>query len=414
MPDGHEPRVSRRLLTSVRLRVTVAAALAVVAVLVVAGFALVQAQRRQLIDRIDEAVEQRAAELAVDLRSGIGGEPLAGRGADTVSQVIGPDGRVLASSPALAGEQALAAASFRTGPRTVHDVPLDTGDYRLVARQVTTPDGQVTLLVAGSLDDIPDSTGAVRRSLLIGIPMVAAVLAMLVWILVGRLLRRVELATVAQQRFVADAAHELRTPLARMRTELEVDLAHPGTSDPIATRRSLLEEAIGLEHLADDLLLLARSDAGGLTARRELVDLDAVVAAECRSATVPDRVTLDTSGVVPTQVRGDPGQLARAFRNTLENAIRHAHSAVAVNLGQTDGSVRICVVDDGPGIPPADRRRIFERFTRLDVARGAAAGGSGLGLAITREIVEHHGGRVWAEAPPSGGTALCITLPARH
>ena len=135
------------------------------------------------------------------------------------------------------------------------------------------------MLVAGSLDDVSESTGAVRRSLLLGIPAVAAVLAALVWFLVGRLLRRVELATAAQQRFVADASHELRTPLARMRTELEVDLAHPETSDPVAARRSLLEETVGLQHLTDDLLLLARSDAGGLVARREPIDLDAVVAA---------------------------------------------------------------------------------------------------------------------------------------
>jgi signal transduction histidine kinase len=288
---------------------------------------------------------------------------------------------------------------------------LETGDYRVVAHRVATPDGQVTLIVAGSLDDVSDSTAAVRRSLLIGIPSVAAVLAVLVWFLVGRLLRRVELATAAQQRFVADAAHELRTPLARMRAELEVDLAHPGTSDPTAARTSLLEEAVGLQHLADDLLLLARSDAGGLTARRELVDLDAVIVVECRAALVPDNVTLDQSAVTPVQVRGDPSQLARAFRNVLENAIRYAHSAVMVTLEPTDGHARIAVTDDGPGIPIADRKRVFERFTRLDPARGSAAGGAGLGLAISREIVESHGGRVWVDAAPGGGTAMWMALP---
>lgn len=413
MRDGRAPRVSRQLLASVRLRVTAAATLAVIVVLVLAGIALVAAQRRQLVDRIDEAVQQRAAELEVDLRTGIRESSFAGPGDDTVAQVIGPDGTVLAASRALVGKRPLAVGSREFGARTVHDVPLQTGEYRLMARRVETPDGRVTLLVAGSLDDISDSIGAVRRSLLIGIPAVAAVFALLVWLLVGRLLRRVELATTAQQRFVADASHELRTPLARMRTELEVDLTHPTTSDPVATRSNLLEETIGLQHLTDDLLLLARRDAGGLGAHRELVDLDAVVAAECRAADVPDGITLNASQLAPVQVRGDAGQLARAFRNPLENALRHANRAVDVSVERANDRARITITDDGPGIAPADRRRIFERFTRLDDARSAAVGGSGLGLAITREIVEHHGGRVSAEDAPNGGTKLCITLPAR-
>jgi signal transduction histidine kinase len=270
----------------------------------------------------------------------------------------------------------------------------------------------VTLFVAGSLDDISDSTGAVRRSLLVGIPVVAALLALLVWMLVGQLLRRVERASTAQQRFVADASHELRTPLARMRTELEVDLAHPATADPVATQSSLLQETVALQHLADDLLLLARRDGGSLTTRRDAVDLDAIIASECREAVLAEGISLDASDVVPAQVRGDARQLARAFRNTLENAIRHADHTVAVRLEQADEQARITVADDGPGIAPTDRQRIFERFTRLDEARSAVAGGSGLGLAITREIVEQHGGHVWAQESPSGGTALCITLPA--
>ena len=413
MHDGRAPRVSRQLLASVRLRVTAAATLALIVVLVVAGIALVAAQRRHLIDRVDEATRQRAAELTVDLHTGISPGLFAGPGDDIVAQVIGAHGKVLAASLALSGKRALSLESPWSGARTVHNVPLQSGAYRLIARRVKTTAGPVTLLVAGSLEDISDSTGAVRRSLLVGIPAVAAVLALLVWFLVGRLLRRVELATAAQQRFVADASHELRTPLARMRTELEVDLAHPTMSDPIATRRSLLEETVGLQHLTDDLLLLARSDSGSMGARRELVDLDAIVTAECRAATVPDGVSLNVSRVAPVQIRGDAGQLARAFRNPLENALRHANRAVDVRLDQANDRVRITVVDDGPGVAEPDRRRMFDRFTRLDDSRSAAAGGSGLGLAITREIVEYHGGRVWAEESPDGGTAVCITLPVR-
>lgn len=410
MPD-RGAGVSRRLLASVRLRVTVAATLAVIAVLSIAGFALVQAQHRQLVDRVDETINQRASELVAELRLGNRAALVSGRGGDTVGQLIAADGRILAASPALEGKRALATDPYRNSAHTIRTAPLEGRDYRLVARPLSTPDGHAVLLVAGSLDDVAESTDAVRRSLLIGIPSVAAVLALLVWVLVGRLLRRVERATAAQQRFVADAAHELRTPIARMRAELEVDLAHPGTADPRATQRSLLEETIGLQHLADDLLLLARSDAGGMTARRQLVDLDVVIADECRAAAMPDDVTLDSTAVAPAQVRGDRVQLARAFRNVVENALRHARTTVEVAVEPTDRVVHIDVVDDGPGIPPEDRRRVFERFTRLDEARDAAGGGAGLGLAITREIVELHGGSVWMDGPAGGGTTVHLRLP---
>jgi signal transduction histidine kinase len=267
------------------------------------------------------------------------------------------------------------------------------------------------VIVAGSLDDVDESTSVIRRSLLVGIPVVAALLAIVVWVLVGRLLRRVERATAAQQRFVADASHELRTPLARMRAELEVDEAHPDTADVAATRRSLLDETVALQHLADDLLLLARSDAGGLPDRHQLLDLDAVVADESAAVAPTGGVAVRTD-LAPAQVRGDAGQLGRAVRNVIENAVRHARTSVRVEVGTTDGRARLRVVDDGPGIPPADRERIFERFTRLDDARSVSGGGSGLGLAITREIVEQSGGRVWVESGDGAGTAICISLPA--
>jgi signal transduction histidine kinase len=410
VPDGAVPRISRRLFTSTRLRVTAAATLAVVVVLVGAGLVLVRVQHSQLVDRVDETNVQRMSEIVTDLQRGRTDGVRELRGADVVAQVIGADGRVVVVSPDLRGVHLLAGGTRFDGIRTVHDVPLESGDYRVISRRVTTPDGPVTVLVGGSLDDVDESTSVIRRSLLVGIPVVAALLALVVWILVGRLLRRVERATAAQQRFVADASHELRTPVARMRAELEVDAAHPDTADAAATRRSLLDETVALQHLADDLLLLARSDAGGLADRHRLLDLDAVVADESAALASTNGVAVRTA-LVPAQVRGDAGQLGRAIRNVLENAVRHARTMVRVELDADDGRARLRVVDDGPGIAPADRERVFERFTRLDDARSVAAGGSGLGLAITREIVERCDGRVWIERGDGGGTAVCISLP---
>ena len=390
---------------------TAAATFAVVVVLVGAGLVLVRVQHTQLVDRVDETNVQRMSEIVTDLQTGRTGAITELRGADVVAQVVDGDGRIIAVSTDLRGADLLGGGLAFDGVRTIHDVPLEAGDYRLISRRVSTPDGRVTVFVGGSLDDVDESTEVVARSLLVGIPVVAALLALVVWFVVGRLLGRVERATAAQQRFVADASHELRTPLARMRAELEVDEAHPDTADAAATRHSLLDETVALQHLADDLLLLARRDAGGLPDRHELLDLDEVVAAESAAVPSTNGVAVRTS-LAPAQVRGDAGQLGRAVRNVLENAIRHARTSVRVELGATDGRATLRVVDDGPGIAAADRERVFERFTRLDDSRSVAAGGSGLGLAITREIVEQSGGRVWVESADGGGAAVCISLPA--
>jgi signal transduction histidine kinase len=413
VPDRAVPRISRRLFTSTQLRVTAAATLAVIVVLVGAGFALVRVQHAQLVDRVDETNVQRMSEIVTDLQGGRTDGVRELRGADVVAQVVDGDGHVVVVSPDMRGADLLAGGSVFDGTRTVHGVPLESGRYRVISRRVRTPSGPVTVLVGGSLDDVDQSTSVIRRSLLVGIPVVAALLAIVVWILVGRLLRRVERATAAQQRFVADASHELRTPVARMRAELEVDEAHPDTADASATRRSLLDETVALQHLADDLLLLARSDAGGITDRHQLLDLDAVVAGESAALAATNGVAVRTA-LAPAQVRGDASRLGRAVRNLLENAVRHARTSVRVDLDAVDGRASLRVVDDGPGIPVADRERVFERFTRLDDARSVSAGGSGLGLAITREIVEQSGGRVWIEGGDGGGTAVCISLPAAH
>jgi signal transduction histidine kinase len=411
VPDGAVPRISRGLFTSTRLRVTAAATFAVVVVLVGAGIVLVRVQHAQLVDRVDEANVQRRSEIATDLQGGRTGAINELRGADVVAQVIDAEGRIVVESSDLRGDRLVTGTRTFDGVRTVHDVPLESGDYRVISQRVSTPAGPVTVFVGGSLDDVDESAEVIARSLLVGIPVVAALLALVVWFVVGRLLGRVERATAAQQRFVADASHELRTPLARMRAELEVDDAHPDTSDPAATRKSLLDETVALQHLADDLLLLARSDAGGLPDRHQLLDLDEVVATESAALASTNGVTLQTA-LAPAQVRGDAGRLGRAVRNVLENAMRHARASVRVELDATDGRASLRVVDDGPGIAAADGERVFERFTRLDDARSVAAGGSGLGLAITREIVEQSGGRVWIESGDGGGTAVCISLPA--
>jgi signal transduction histidine kinase len=215
----------------------------------------------------------------------------------------------------------------------------------------------------------------------------------------NEMLERLDGAHRRQQRFVADASHELRTPLTRMRTELEV----PG-GDPDALRRSVLDDVVTLQRLIDDLLVLARRDAGASTATRP-VDLDEIVLEEARAAG-----GVDVSAVSAAQVRGDPAALRRVVRNLLDNARRHATARVAVAVRE-DGDVAVVTVDDdGPGIPPDRRAEVFRRFTRLDDAR-TSAGGSGLGLAIVDAVVTEHGGAVAIDDSPLGGARVEVRLP---
>jgi signal transduction histidine kinase len=398
---------------SLRLTVTAVAALAVLAVLTAAGTALVLAQRATLTDQLDESLADRAS-AAVELTT------------EDVTVRVRPRDEV---SPASATDGTLP----------------DGRPARVVARPV----GNATVVVSGSLEDVEDSVRALRDGLLLAVPATTAVLAGLVWLLAGRVLRPVdrmraevdrisaqrldrrvpepatgdEIARLArtmnamldrlsdaagrQRRFVADAAHELRTPLARIRTQLEVDRAHPTTADPAVTSTSVLAETERLQRLVDDLLLLARSDDGAAGPRGAgPVDLDEVVAEQARG-----RPLVDCGGVRPVQVAGDRTQLERAVANVLDNAVRHARTRVTVALAEADGAAVLTVADDGPGIPDAARESIFERFSRIDPARAVDDGGAGLGLSIARDIAVRHGGRLVLDDDETPGARFVFTFP---
>ncbi len=219
------------------------------------------------------------------------------------------------------------------------------------------------------------------------------------------MIARLEQAQKVQRRFVADASHELRSPLATIGAGLEL----LQNSDP-GTVVALRGETQRLGRLVDDLLLLARADERGLQPRRDEVDLDEIVEAE-RARPCEDGVRTEVRAA-HVRVVGDRGQLMRVLRNLVDNAHRHARSRVVVTLGREGDHAVLDVVDDGPGVPADDRVRIFERFVRLDDARARADGGSGLGLAIVAEVVAAHGGLVRVEDAPGGGAMFRVRLPA--
>jgi signal transduction histidine kinase len=379
---------------------------------------------------------------------------------DAFAQVV-VDGEVAQATANAQGAPPLAvpgptgdAEAMRTVDGSLTD---DDEAFRVLTRPVDGPLGDGVVHVASPLDDIDEATGLLSGSLAVAVPAVTLALAALVWWLVGRTLRpvegmrreaagiggndlarrvpvpdgddevarlartlnamldRIEDAARRQQRFVADASHELRSPLARIRTELEVDLAHPAGADPAATTRSVLSETIGMQALVDDLLVLARQDAGAAPTRPAVpVDLDELVAEQVRRLRAEGPVRVDAARVSAAQVTGDAGGLRRALGNVVDNAAHHARSLVTITLAEQGAAAVLSVADDGPGIPAERRDEVFERFARLDGARSASTGGTGLGLAIARAIVVDHGGTIAVDPDHRPGARLVITLPLAH
>jgi signal transduction histidine kinase len=225
------------------------------------------------------------------------------------------------------------------------------------------------------------------------------------------LLGRIGIAADRQRRFVADAAHELRTPLATLRARLEIDIRHAPTevtdADTLRTKHQALQQVTRLADLVNDLLRLARLDADPQLNRRP-VDLDDLVWDAAREVRDFGHPAIETTGISPVQVLGDAAALRRIVGNLLSNARRYAHQRVTLRLGvdsapasgngepvSSGRTATLVVADDGPGIPAPDRQRVFERFVRLDAGRDRDSGGAGLGLAIVADIVAAHNGRVW-------------------
>ncbi|MFF4057026.1 ATP-binding protein [Streptomyces sp. NPDC001668] len=320
----------------------------------------------------------------------------------------------------------------------------ESADYRFAALEVEVQGkGTLTVYAGASLDAEQGAVGTAQTVMLIGFPLLLGVVAAVTWLVTRRALRPVEgiraemsaitasedlarrvpvpdthdeVARLArttnetlaaletsverQRRFVADASHELRSPIASLRTQLEVAAAHPELLD----LEGAVEDTVRLQHLAADLLLLARLDAGERPQDTRF-DLGAVVREQTEGRA---NVTVDAGDV---EVAGARGQLERLVTNLLDNAQRHARSRVFVAVRRDGRQAVVEVADDGDGVPAADRERIFERFVRLDEARARDDGGAGLGLAIARDVAVRHGGSLTVRDAPAGGALFELRLP---
>ncbi len=434
--------------TSLRARAAIGAVGVVGVALLVGSVAMVLLTRSSLTGNVREAAELRAEDVATALEAG-GAEPadLAVEDEeDGFIQVVDATGAVVASSTNVAGLPALAELGDEAST-VLDDTPV--GEDRFVVVGIDAADGEATVLVGRALDEADEATGALLRSLAIGVPLLLALVGFVAWRLVGRALAPVAAMTTAAREitttdvdqrlpepetgdeiadlartlnamlgrlaeardrlsaFVADAAHELRSPVSSLRQHAEVTLEHPGSTDVTGLATVVQGESLRLQRLVEDLLLLARSEESA--ARVSVaVDLDDVVGAAA------DRLaptTIDLAGVSGGQVQGDPVALDRLVTNLLDNAVRHARTRVAVSLREADDrTVTLTVDDDGPGVAPADRRRVFERFVRLDEARSRDDGGAGLGLAIVAAVADAHRGAVAVEESPLGGARFRVTF----
>jgi len=196
-----------------------------------------------------------------------------------------------------------------------------------------------------------------------------------------------------------------------MRQYAEVAVAHPDRVEVTELAGTVLAEGARVQDLVDSLLLLARLDERSRHGVGRAVDLDDLLLAEASRVRALGVVQVDASGISAAQVQGDETILARVVRNLVDNAVRHARSTLTLSASEAHGRVRLVVEDDGAGIAPQDRGRVFERFVRLDEARARDDGGSGLGLAIVADAVRLHGGSVEVETGTAGGARFVVTLP---
>jgi signal transduction histidine kinase len=444
-------------LGSVRVRTTAAVTLLVAVGLGLAAWLLLVQLDRSLTTSQDDSSRGRARDLAVLVRADRLPATVAALGDDTFAQVVDGTGRVLAATPGVRGRPALATfpvqpSGIRVGTVGVRDGP-EHEVYRVWGLRTRGPAGPTIVYVGASLELVSEATATLRDLLLVGVPVVSALLGLLTWVALGRMLapvesitrqvagigdaeldrrvpvprtgdeiaelagtmnamlQRLEEARERQQTFVADASHELQSPLTRLRTQLEVARLTPAPDwDEVTT--DLLADCGEMEALVRDLLFLARdgSSRSVIADRVELVDLDDVVLEEAARVRSGARVEVSTTAVSAAPVRGSREQLRRLSRNLLENAVAAATSRVDVSL-QADWAGAVLVVeDDGPGIPADQRDRVFERFVRLDGARDRTTGGSGLGLAIVSSIARQHGGSAAVEESPAGAR-LVVRLP---
>jgi signal transduction histidine kinase len=446
-----------KILGSVRFRITVAATLVFALALGVAAVMLVGTVRSSLRDKARSESRDALAEYTRRIKNGeepTDLPPLRFSGVVYV-QVLDERGRVVGGT----GLGVLTEALVRPDGTRRSVLVSPSGESMVFSEQVSAPTGRYTVVAASPLDAVRRSVDALSHSLWIAVPLLVLLVGIVAWYVTGRALRpveairaeveaitatsldrrvpeprshdevarlaatmnqmldRLEDASARQRQFVSDASHELRSPVAAIRTTGEVALAHPDRADWPRVVERMLDEDGRMEQIVAELVVLAREDEAATALPATEVDLDEIVLEE--AARPAGAIVVRTDRVSAGRVRGSAELLTRMVRNLVDNATRHATGTVALSLRTEASTVVLVVDDDGPGVAPEDRERVFERFTRLDEGRARDQGGLGLGLAMVRSIVAQHGGSVTVgtatdttPAPGLGGARFEVRLPA--
>lgn len=429
-----------------RARTTLGATLVVAVALLIGAFSFYGILSSSIHASAERAAEQRLDELTERLD---GPGPGGGRGIDTLDdelvQIIGADGSVRSASEDARDDLGSSALPIADHAVTV---TIDGTPMLVVSDDL---ENDETLVLAVPVEDDDETLSTVVVLLAIAVPLLLALVAVTTWLVVGRaltpvtrireevdgitaehlhrrvdvppsadeiaalattmnrMLDRLDASATAQRRFVSDASHELRSPLATIRQHAELAQAHPSTTSIGELAHVVSDEGLRLQGIVESLLLLARLDEGGGTIV-EPVDLDDIALAEIRRLRATG-LDVDGSGIRAARVEGDPRLLGQMLRNLADNAARHSACRVAISVIPQGSHVFVTVEDDGAGVPDDERDRIFERFVRLDEARSRDAGGSGLGLAIVQGIATATGGTVSVDASRWGGARFVVTLP---
>ena len=458
MPGSGKAGLLPRL-TTLRARVTIVASIAITAAVLLGFLLLAELQTNAAQRTVDGQLRTYTTQIEQAGRNGHWPTslPASTLDANAQAQVLDASGHVLAATRTLGGLPAvylLRAGMTQAVRQKAADGVVPT-EVQTVATRTIVGGRPVTIIAetpTGLLHQLPSEFAA---RLLLAIPVALLLAGITVWLIVGRALRPVERIRRAvteitsadlsrrvpepgttdeighlahtmndmlsrlddsarrQRRFVADASHELRTPLAAIRTTLEVGLAYPDRVRwPVIAERAAQQSA-RLEELIQQLLLLAKADERQLDARQDAVDLAAIL--KDTVAHLPAHETeIELRAGASLPATGDAGHLERLFRNIIDNALRYAASRVEITAAADGEVARVQIDDDGPGVPAADRSRVFDRFVRLDTSRERGTGTTGLGLAIAREIVLAHHGEIALLERPGRGTRAVVTLPLRR
>ncbi|MCU1561678.1 MAG: Signal transduction histidine kinase [Arthrobacter sp.] len=446
----------------VRKRSTAVAVIVVAAALLLGGGILLLLLHTSLTASTESAAEQKTQHVVAELEdldlTDAGDYIVAGALAGQFVQLLAPAGHVVASSDPNVANSPLSAqqpAPGQTLTRNVSSLPSigSNDDFYIVTTGVRVGEDVYRVVVASNVQVQTDTLSTVAWFMLGATPLLLVVVAASVWLLVGRSLRQVErirgqvarinaerldgrvdvpptndeihaLALTMnmmldrlqasdreQRRFVSDASHELRSPLATLSAGVEIATADPSGAMWHQMKDVLSEETARMSYLVEDLLTLAKTNDGGHKLEQSDVDLDDVVDQEIRRLRSTSRRQI-TAELSPARITGDARRLAQVLRNVLDNAERHALSRITVRLSISADAAVVTVDNDGDPVPEADRDRIFERFVRLDENRSREGGGSGLGLSIAAGIMAAHHGSIRATDGPAGECRFELTFPA--